>query len=289
MLSYRHAYHAGNFADVLKHIIQVEILTHLVQKDKPFDYIDTHAGTGLYKLQLLPTQKNTPKNLEYKQGIARLISASSTQQWDEISHYLNIITDYNPDAEDGELQYYAGSPAFAEHFLRKKDRAWLFELHPNDYKQLAARYEHHRSIRVQQSDGYKGLLSLLPPISRRGLVMIDPSYEVKQDYQQVVDTLRQAHQRFATGIYALWYPVVERARIKKLENALINSGIRRIQLFELGIQADDRHAGMTAAGMIVINPPWRLREKLQPLLPKLAKQLTQDGRLHYRNVILVDE
>lgn len=276
MLSYRHAYHAGNFADILKHIIQVEILEYLTQKDKPFDYIDTHAGAGLYKL----SSKEADKNREYENGIAKL----KADDFPELETYLSIVKN-----STAPFTYYPGSPKIAEAFLRPKDRAWLYELHPTDFKWLEKNVQRKKSIRLSQSDGYKGLIAKVPPASKRALVMIDPSYERKEDYQQVVDVLINAHKRFATGTYALWYPVVERFRIDRLEKALINSGIRRIQLFELGVQNDTNRHGMTAAGMIIINPPWTLMNKMQTLLPKLAETVSLDEKLHYRCQTLVGE
>lgn len=276
MLSYRHAYHAGNFADILKHIIQVEILEYLTQKDKPFDYIDTHAGAGLYKL----SSKEADKNREYENGIAKL----KVDDFPELEAYLSIVKNSTT-----PFTYYPGSPKIAEAFLRPKDRAWLYELHPTDFKWLEKNVQRRKSIRLSQSDGYKGLIANVPPASKRALVMIDPSYERKEEYQHVINALTQAHKRFATGTYALWYPVVERFRIDRLEKALINSGIRRIQLFELGVQNDTNQHGMTAAGMIVINPPWTLMNKMQTLLPKLAETVSLDEKLHYRCQALVGE
>jgi len=279
LLSYRHAFHAGNFADVLKHIIQVEILEYMTQKDKPFDYIDTHAGAGLYKLK----GREADKNREYENGIAKL----SLDKFPELEKYLSIVQSINPSKT--QLERYPGSPKITEAFLRPKDRAWLYELHPSDFKFLEKNIKQQKSIRLSQSDGYKGLIANVPPASKRALVMIDPSYERKEDYQQVIDVLINAHKRFATGTYALWYPVVERFRVDRIEKALINSGIRRIQLFELGIQNDTNRYGMTAAGMIVINSPWTLMGKMQKLLPKLAETVSVDERSHYRCQELVGE
>ena len=177
MLSYRHSFHAGNFADVLKHVVIVEILEHLTQKDKAFDYIDTHAGAGVFSLE----SEHATKLQEYTNGIGKL----KTQDWPELARYFEIISSFN---ERGSLAYYPGSPMFARHFLRSRDRAWLYELHPVDFDLLMNNIGSDRQIRLKQEDGFKGLLSLLPPLSRRGLVLIDPPYEVKADYQQVVNT-----------------------------------------------------------------------------------------------------
>lgn len=265
MLSYRHAFHAGNFADVLKHFVQVEILQYLQQKEKPFVYIDTHSGAGIYRL----TSHEAVKNAEFENGIGALQGCS----WPELEAFLTTVKNCRPDGDTSQEPLYPGSPRIAQCWLREQDRAQLYELHPQDYLLLEELMQRDRRVRVQQEDGFKGLLAVVPPRERRGLILMDPPYEVKTDYDTVVSTLVKAHHKFATGIYALWYPVVDRARINTLEQKLIQSGIKRIQRFELGLSADTEGRGMTSSGMIVINPPWTLMATMQALLPKLANQL----------------
>ena len=277
LLSYRHSYHAGNHADVLKHIVLVEILEHLTKKNKPFDYIDTHAGAGLYNLQ----NTHATKLKEYEGGIAKLKPA----EWPELQKYLSIVEQYNPHSA---LQYYPGSPLFALNYMRGKDRIWLYELHPNDYLLLENNTAKMKSVRVMQTDGFKGLLSLLPPASKRALVLIDPSYEIKTDYQLVVDTLISAYKKFPTAVYALWYPVVDRKQIDALQRGFIRSGMKNVQQYELAIATDQYGTGMSASGMIVINPPWTLMDKLQLVLPKLVEQLGGEGAF-FKNDQLVGE
>lgn len=269
MLSYRHSYHAGNYADVIKHIVLIESLEHLIKKDKPFDYIDTHAGAGLYNLH----SEHAKKLQEYTSGIAKL----SPEEWPELSSYFTILKKYNP---DGKLDFYPGSPSIANDFLRGKDRSWLYELHPKDAELLLKNTAHKKGVRVMREDGFKGLLSLLPPVSRRGLVLIDPSYELKTDYSQVVDTLTEAYRKFPTGTYALWYPVVDRKIIDTLERRFIRSGIKNIQRYELGIKQDQFGTGMSASGMIVINPAWTLMTKMSQVLPKLVTTLGDEGAFY---------
>lgn len=278
MLSYRHSFHAGNFADVLKHVVIVEILEYLSQKDKAFEYIDTHAGAGLFSLE----SEHATKLQEYSNGIAKL----KAQDWPELARYFEIISSFNQPAS---LAFYPGSPMFARHFLRAGDRAWLYELHPADFDLLLNNIGRDRQIRAKQEDGFKGLLSLLPPITRRGLVLIDPPYEVKTDFQQVVNTVVLAHKKFATGTYGIWYPVVDRVRIDQLEKNFVTSGIKNIQRFELAIAPDSHANGMTSSGMIVINPPWTLMEKMSRLLPKLVSKLTDDKGAFYKCDVLVSE
>lgn len=264
MLSYRHAFHAGNFADVLKHLVQVETLTHLQKKDKPFIYIDTHAGAGIYSLDSNQAQKTA----EHVHGI----SAIRALEWPELKNYLQVAEQLNE--MDGQTNLYPGSPAIAQAFLREQDRAILFELHPSDYLLLEEFTHNDRRIRVNKSDGFQGLIATVPPTIKRGLVLIDPSYEIKSDYDDVVEVLIATYRRFATATYALWYPVVDRERVNTIEEGLKASGIKNIQQFELGLKPDSLGHGMTAAGMIVINPPYTLKSNLEKLLPKLSKHLS---------------
>lgn len=279
MLSYRHSFHAGNFADVLKHLVQLRILRYLLQKDKPLFYLDTHAGAGGYKLGAAPVGKPA----EFENGIGRLWSRDDLPEI--VADYVTLVRGYN---HSKQLTHYPGSPSFARQLLRPTDRMVLHELHPADLEQLQETFRGERRCRVRGEDGFQACLALLPPTERRGLVLIDPPYELKEDYQRVVDTLLGAHQRFATGTYALWYPVVERRRIDRLEKALSASGIRRILLLELGIDADHPGYGMTASGMIVINPPFSLAAEMAPALDYLAQTLGE-GRGHSRIVELAGE
>jgi 23S rRNA (adenine2030-N6)-methyltransferase len=278
MLSYRHSFHAGNFADVLKHIVLVEILEYLNRKEKGFHYIDTHAGAGLYDLQ----SEHAAKLGEWEQGVGKL----KREDWPELARYFAVIDYFNA---AGSSSAYPGSPLIAQNLMREQDRATLFELHPTDFDLLKENTATDKRILVMQKDGFKGLLSQLPPPSRRGLVLIDPSYEVKTDYETVVSTLKQAHRKFATGIYALWYPVVDRQRIDEMEKQLMLSGIRDIQRYELGLHPDAEALGMTAAGIIVINPPWTLRDKMNQVLPKLASALGDSSEAFVRCDVLAEE
>ncbi|MCR8922058.1 23S rRNA (adenine(2030)-N(6))-methyltransferase RlmJ [Dasania sp. GY-MA-18] len=281
MLSYRHSFHAGNFADILKHSVLVAVLEHFIKKDKPFDYIDSHSGAGLFDL----SSEHAQKLGEYKEGIAKL----QPEQWPELSAYLNAIAAFN---DQGELRYYPGSPLLAMQYLRAKDNAWLYELHPNDVELLRnniASCRYSKRAKVTCADGLKGLLAHLPPVSRRGLVLIDPSYEIKTEYEQVVAAIAQGYKKFATGIYALWYPVVDRQTINQLEQSLLATGIKDIQRFELGLAPDSAGRGMTSSGMIVINPPWGLFEHMQQVLPRLAATLKTNAEAVYRCEVLVGE
>jgi 23S rRNA (adenine2030-N6)-methyltransferase len=277
MLSYRHAFHAGNPADVLKHLVLVEVLGYMGEKDKPYVYIDTHAGAGLYRL-------DTPqaiRNREFENGIGRLLDAGEP----ELQPYLEIIRHYNP---DGVLHRYPGSPKIAAQLLRRQDQACLFELHPNEFPTLKQSFQNNRQFQLFQEDGFDGLIRLLPPQFRRGCILIDPSYEVKQDYVRAIEQLLRAVKRFATGVYLLWYPVVERSRIDSMQRALIKSGVRRLYCFELQ-HAISHSEGMWASGLFAINPPWMLMERMQTMLPILAERLGETGSFGFRCEELVGE
>lgn len=278
MLSYRHAFHAGNFADVLKHTILIQILEYLAKKDKPFCCIDTHAGPGKYELDGDYAQKNQ----EYQNGIGKLWLRDDAPEC--VAKYLALVKRFN---QPDKLTRYPGSPLLIKQMLRNKDRLCLFELHSTEIKLLKDLTSQH--ITVSHGDGLKDSLKLLPPIEHRGLVLIDPSYEIKNDYTQVVDALKTMHKRFAVGTYALWYPVINRRRNQLLEKAIQNSGINNVQLFELGIRNDSNEHGMTSSGMIIINPPWTLVSQMQQTLPWLAEMLGQEGEGFYRIETLVAE
>ena len=202
-----------------------------------------------------------------------------------VATYVNIVKQFN---STEQLIDYPGSPLIAKQFLRANDRLLLHELHSTEIQLLKAVVKDKR-IKVFHNDGLKHSLGLLPPKEHRGLVLIDPSYEVKSDYQSVVESLIQMVKRFAIGTYALWYPVVDRKRNKQLEQAIKNSGIKNILLFELGINADTEEHGMTASGMIVVNPPWTLAEEMKQTLVWLVDKLGNEGLSHYRVEILASE
>ncbi|NOT12181.1 MAG: 23S rRNA (adenine(2030)-N(6))-methyltransferase RlmJ [Methylococcaceae bacterium] len=279
MLSYRHAFHAGNFADVLKHLILVEILTHLKKKDSPFCYIDTHAGAGKYHLHgdyALQTR-------EFENGIGKLWQHQDLP--DSVANYVNVVKQFN----NKPLTHYPGSPMIAKKLLRPNDRLVLFELHSTDFALLAHAVNKDKRIKLFHSDGFQECLKLLPPHERRGLLLIDPSYEIKSDYRQVAEMLLKMHRRFATGTYAVWYPVIDRRRNQQLEKTMAASGIKNVQLFELGIKADTDSHGMTGSGMIVVNPPWTLAAQMQVTLPWLTDILGNTVEGYYRIQTLVDE
>lgn len=268
MLSYRHSYHAGNHADVLKHTVQSLIIESLKEKDKPFLYLDTHAGAGRYQL----SSPQAERTGEYMEGIARIWQQEDLPE--EMAPYIAAVKAFN---RTEQLRYYPGSPLIARQLLRPQDSLQLTELHPSDFPLLRAEFQKDARARVERADGFMQLKAKLPPVSRRGLVLIDPPYEMKTDYQAVVKGIAEGHKRFATGVYALWYPVVLRQQIKRMFHDLEDTGIRRILQIELAVRPDSDHRGMTASGMVVINPPWKLEQQMTTLLPWLHKTLVPEG------------
>ncbi|EMI7478915.1 23S rRNA (adenine(2030)-N(6))-methyltransferase RlmJ [Morganella morganii] len=271
MLSYRHSFHAGNHADVLKHTVQSLIIESLKEKDKPFLYLDTHAGAGRYQL----SGEHAERTGEYLEGIARIWAQESVPE--ELKTYLEAVSALNP---RGDLCFYPGSPLIAAHLLRDHDKLNISELHPSDFPLLRNEFSRDNRARVVREDGYQQLKSQLPPLSRRGFVLIDPPYELKSDYQAVVKGIQEGHRRFATGTYAVWYPVVLRQQIKRMVKDFQATGIRKILQIELAVRPDSDQRGMTASGMIVINPPWKLESQMKSVLPWLHKVLVPEGTGH---------
>ncbi len=276
MLSYRHSLHAGNFGDVIKHIVVVEILEYLRQQNRAFEYVDTHAGAGLYRLDSECTDKPLPSS----KAITRL----KAETWPELDSYFDTVDSFNM---TGSLDYYPGSPLIAKHLMRSQDRAWLYEINREEFELLQDNIsEQDKRVRLSMKDGFEHLSRLLPLTSGSGLILVDPPYQDEADYDRVFTTLHDAHRKFATGIYALWYPVVDRQRIVRLQDRFINSGIRHIQQFELGLKADSSNKDMTSSGMIVINPPPELMNKMDLVLPRLVEILSDDAGALYKCDVL---
>jgi 23S rRNA (adenine2030-N6)-methyltransferase len=268
MLSYRHAFHAGNHADVLKHVVLVEVLDYFLRKEKPWCYIDTHAGAGCYALG----SKVTNEGEEFRTGIARLWACKDLPA--PLAGYLAAVRQFNP---SGQLVFYPGSPALARTRARAQDNLWLFELHPTDCRALRRTFAGEARVRVYGSDGFAGLRSLLPPPARRGVTLIDPPYEVKDDYRRVIDTLGDAMRRFPTGCHMVWYPLLERAESRRLPEKLARLGAGSWLDVRLTVRHPPRDGlGLYGSGLHLLNPPWVLPERLKAVLPWLAATLGSD-------------
>jgi 23S rRNA (adenine2030-N6)-methyltransferase len=270
MLSYRHAFHVGNHADVLKHVVLVALLAQLTRKDTPLTVIDTHAGAGSYSLEA----GYALRTAEFRGGIGRLWSL--TRLAGPLRAYVDQVRAWNP---DGKLRRYPGSPQIALQMLRPKDRLRCFELHPTDAAALRQHFAGAgRRVSVVDGDGFAGLKSLLPPPSRRGLVLIDPSYELSAHYRELRAALRDALQRFATGVYAVWYPQLQRREAVELPQALERLAPGDWLLASLTVRAPAGDGyGMHGSGMFVLNPPWGLENVLREALPALASALGEDA------------
>jgi len=269
MLSYRHGFHAGNHADVLKHVVLVQLLKQLTLKDKPLWVIDTHAGAGGYSLEA----GYAARNAEFANGIGLLWARRDLPA--PVREYLQQVRAANP---DGVLRHYPGSPQIALQMLRPQDRLRCFELHSTDSKALQ---EHFRAagrrVAVVAGDGFAGLKSVLPPPSRRGLVLIDPSYELKEHYRDVRTAMRDALQRFATGTYAVWYPQLPRREAEQLPQELQRLAPGDWLRVSLSITAPSEEGfGMHGSGVFVFNPPWNLEAPLRVAMPALAAALARD-------------
>jgi 23S rRNA (adenine2030-N6)-methyltransferase len=287
MFSYRHGFHAGNHADVLKHMVLVAVLKHLTAKPTAITVVDTHAGAGLYRLD----SDFADTSGEAQDGILKLLASPlAAEPPPLVADYLELIASFNT---SGKTRLYPGSPFVTQALLRQeaKDKLWLFELHPTDSKALAAHIEQlhaGRQVNLKRDDGFEGLRALLPPPSRRGLVLIDPSYELKHDYVRVAATLQESLRKFATGTYLIWYPVIPRPeahelprRLKTLANqagkpwlhAILNIGQspERAKTHTPGEAAP--RPGLTASGVFLVNPPHTLKASLQQALPAVLEVL----------------
>ncbi|MDM0043010.1 23S rRNA (adenine(2030)-N(6))-methyltransferase RlmJ [Variovorax dokdonensis] len=291
MFSYRHAFHAGNHADVLKHVVLIAALDHLLEKDAALTVVDTHAGAGLYRLD----GDYAGTSGEAAEGVHRLLATKPEggAYSPAVERYIELLRDFNPKAKTAAMRVYPGSPFIAQHLLREHDKLKLFELHPTDARALAgniAQLEAGRRIAVAHEDGFNSVASVLPPPSRRALLLCDPSYEIKTDYARVAALLEQALKRFATGTYAIWYPIIARPeahalprRLKTLAgkagkpwlNATLTVKSNRVAAGAAAL-AETRRGGLPASGMFLVNPPWKLKEQLAAALPQLTAVLGQD-------------
>ena len=285
MFSYRHAFHAGNHADVLKHTVLLAVLKHMAQKDTAFTVFDTHAGAGLYRLDGDYAQTSA----EASQGFLKLVATQPAQPFaPAIQDYIDLVASFNV---QGQWKVYPGSPFIIQQHLRGRDKLKLFELHPTDTKTLTAniaQLEAGRQVAIEREDGFEGVKKFLPPPSRRALLFCDPSYEVKHDYARVSVMVADALQRFATGTYMVWYPIIPRPeahdlprKLKTLANKAGKSWLEATLTVKSSklLQSEEGETirpGLPASGIFLINPPFTLKAVLKDALPQLAAILKQD-------------
>ena len=266
MLSYRHSFHAGNHADVLKHLVLLGLLKKLCGKDKAFSYIDSHSGAGMYDL----LSSNALMNAEYESGISRLWKHDFKHAL--LKDYLACVRSFN---EDGELRFYPGSPAFALWLARSQDRLQLLDLQPEELGVLQYYLGRDERVSIHQRDAFEGLLALTPPEPRRGLALIDPSFEQKEDYQRVVNVAKKVMRRWPVGIMAIWYPILasDRDRSPWLKAALQREKLSSVTSIELRIAEQAQEYGMHGSGMLLINTPWQFSALMQDVFEEVVPLL----------------
>ncbi len=273
-MNYRHAYHAGNHADVLKHIVVARIVEHLKKTEKPFRCVDLHAGIGIYELHGVEAQKT----LEWREGVGRLYDSAgnpvplSPEAELLLAPWRQAIAALNMDG----IASYPGSPEIVRQLMRREDRLNLNELHPIDAETLRERYGRDRQVSITQLDAAIAIKSQLPPPERRGLVLVDPPYEVTDEIERIIVMLSGGLKRFANGIYCIWYPVTGDGLDARITDALRTMSVPEGLRIELRVRRARMDGGLSGSGMIVLNPPWHLDTELAILLPELCERLGQD-------------
>lgn len=265
-MNYRHAFHAGNHADVLKHLVLSRLLALLGRKEAPLAYLDSHAGVGLYDL----AGDQASRTGEWQQGIGRLWQAEDVP--DQLVDYLEVIRAMNP---DGELRYYPGSPELARLLSREQDRLQLNEKHPEDGQLLKDNMRGDRRVAVHRGEGWHVPRALLPTREKRVLLLIDPPFEQADELERCVQSLNEAHGRMRQAVVALWYPIKDLAQLKRFYRDLQNGAAPKLLRVELYVHAADEPGRLNGSGLAISNPPWGLEEELRQLLPWLAEHLAQ--------------
>lgn len=281
-MNYRHIYHAGNFADCLKHTVFSRIITYMQRKDKAFRIVDTHAGPGIYDLSSEEAQKTG----EWQDGIGRLLEAQWSKKAKELLEpYFSAVQAYNT---DGKLQFYPGSPMLARNLMRQQDRLTLNELHPEDFKSLTEHFAGDIQVKTQEISGWSGLKSNLPPKEKRGILLVDPAFEEKGDFFRMVRGAGEALERFSTGTMCFWYPIKHGLEMKEFNLDMVNVvGHPNTIVTELWVK--DGEKSLNGSGMVIVNPPFTLINELRIILPEMAKILSQGDDSGWRVNVLVGE
>jgi 23S rRNA (adenine2030-N6)-methyltransferase len=269
-MNYRHLYHAGNFADVFKHVVLTALLQAMQRKPKPFCYFETHAGAGKYALD----SASAHKTQEFTQGIKRLWDVQGAPEL--VQQYLDRVKKLNPTG----LKLYPGSPCLARELLRPEDRMVLCELNDEVFTQLRQEFARTPHAKTYLGDGYKVLNAVLPPLERRGVVLIDPSFESANEFKQLVQHLQAAYRRWETGVYVVWYPIKSRTMLQKFHRDLLAMGIPKMLSAQLYVYPNDVELRLNGAGVVIINPPYQLDTELTQVLPWLTQQLEVESGSH---------
>jgi 23S rRNA (adenine2030-N6)-methyltransferase len=278
-VKYRHAFHAGNFADVTKHVALVAVLLRLTEKDRPLFLLDTHAGRGRYAI-------DGPGG-EAASGIGRLAAAPSPVPHAALARYLELVRTLNP---DGALRSYPGSPLIEAALMRPHDRAAFCELQAAEAEALRREFRADARVGVHVRDGFEALGALLPPQEKRGLALIDPPYEeTDADFARVAETLAATASRWPQGVLMAWYPIKQGAVAARLHRRLLDAGVKRLLVAELCVHPDDSRAGLNGSGLVIVNPPWHLDDDLHALFPALHAVLAERGAGRTRVALLAGE
>ncbi len=273
IMNYRHAYHAGNFADVLKHAVLALVIEHLKQKPQPFRIVDLHAGIGLYDL----SGEEAGKTGEWRDGIGRLLKQRLPDDVAAIlAPYLDAVRSVNLDLlPGGDIRFYPGSPLLARQLMRPGDQLVANELHGDDFETLKNQLRKQPDTKVLNLDAWQAVKSLLPPKERRGAVLIDPPFELANEFEAIEAGLSDGLRRFANGVYVIWYPVKDPARVTRFLRQIRGLGVSKIVNASLSIAGRDPDAGLTETGLLIVNPPFRLKAQLDQLLPCLVTALAK--------------
>jgi 23S rRNA (adenine2030-N6)-methyltransferase len=271
-MNYRHAFHAGNFADVLKHVVLMMLVEHLKKKPAPFFFLDTHAGRGTYDLSEAEAQRSG----EYRTGIGRLLELREASLSAEIATYVRLVRDAAGKGSSA-ITAYPGSPLIVSSMKRAADRMVLVEKLPKEADALRVALGRQRLVSVVDGDGYAALKAHLPPRENRGLVLIDPPYESELEFDKVLAALEVAHERWPTGMYCVWYPLTDRAGPVRFHRNVERAGIRKVLDVSLRVLPADAQVGMSGAGLTIVNPPWMLDDRLKELMPELHRLLSPEG------------
>jgi 23S rRNA (adenine2030-N6)-methyltransferase len=284
-MNYRHQFHAGNFADVMKHALMVQLLRSLQQKEKGMLYLDTHAGRGRYDLSVSSKGDSRAREPEWPDGIGRLWSRQDLSP--ELMEYVQLVRQFDTDQgnRDDVPRYYPGSPWIARMLARPQDRIALCEKHPDEFKALAEEFLFSPRTTVQSLDGYTGVRAMLPPLERRALVLIDPAFEAQDEFEDVVSALDDGLRRLTAGVFAIWYPLTERARLETFFEGLVALQVPPTLILELMVSGEQSGMKLRGCGLAVINPPWKFDTLARPILQELAGYLSQGdgggGRVHW--------
>lgn len=284
-MNYRHSYHAGGFSDVLKHIVLIALIRAMISKEKPLCYLDTHAGRGLYHLDSEAANKTN----ESLMGIQKLFDVYNQAVDDDAKSVPEIIKAYVNKVESlGYPNDYPGSPFIAKASLREIDRLILMELHPEEHRILKKNVRADSRIAVHHQDGYLSLKAFLPPMERRGLILIDPPFEKSEEWQQLLAAIKTGLKQFPTGVFAVWYPIKDLKQVKQFLAAIGASSVVSAIVAELGIYPQDAPLGLIGSGMLIINPPWQCKEALEEVLPWVWQALAVDRAGGWRVQTLED-